>query len=157
MWAAFRNNVVLMELLLTKGADKELVDDEGLNCFDIAVIRMQYKAAHYLYKHEGMRRTEEERATLYAPMKDDSQLNKGKLYRNDFDVELFFLYMEQDVENLDSIDVFYEKKRREDQEWLAKDLVVDTRETWKQWFKRQRDFGEVPLIPREELPIENQP
>ena len=44
--------------------------------------------------------------------------------------------MEQDVENLDSIDVFYEKKRREYQEWLAKDLVVDTRETWKQWFKR---------------------
>jgi len=65
--------------------------------------------------------------------------------------------MEQDVDNLDSIDVFYEKKRREYQEWLAKDLVVDTRETWKQWFKRQRDFGEVPLIPREELPIENQP
>jgi len=72
-------------------------------------------------------------------------------------VELFFLYMEQDVDNLDSIDVFYEKKRREYQEWLAKDLVVDTRETWKQWFKRQRDFGEVPLIPREELPIEYQP
>jgi len=40
MWAAFRGNVILMELLITKGADKDLVDDEGLNCFDIAVIRM---------------------------------------------------------------------------------------------------------------------
>ena len=56
-----------MELLLTKGADKELTDNEGLNCFDIAVIRMQYEAAHYLYKHEGMRRTEEERQMLYIP------------------------------------------------------------------------------------------
>ena len=45
MWAAFRSNVVLVELLLTKGADKDLVDDEGLNCFDIAVIRMNYKVA----------------------------------------------------------------------------------------------------------------
>ena len=93
MWAAFRNNVVLMELLLTKGADKDLFDDEGLNCFDIAVIRMNYKAALYLYKHEGMRRTEEERAVLYAPQ-GDKELNTGKLYRNEFDVELFFLYME---------------------------------------------------------------
>ena len=47
---------------------------------------------------------------------------------------------------------------REDyQNWLAKDLVVDTRETWKQWFKRQRNFGEVPLVPIEELEEEFQP
>ena len=42
MWAAFRGNVILLELLITKGADKELVDNEGLNCFDIAVCRMHY-------------------------------------------------------------------------------------------------------------------
>ena len=47
--------------------------------------------------------------------------------------------------------------RDEYQEWLAKDLVVDTRETWKEWFRRQRKFGETPLIPREELPLEYQP
>ena len=47
--------------------------------------------------------------------------------------------------------------RREYQEWLAKDLVVDTRETWKQWLKRQRQFGEVPLVPRDELEERYQP
>ena len=41
--------------------------------------------------------------------------------------------------------------RREYQEWLAKDLVVDTRETWKDWFHRMQNFGEVPLVPIEEL------
>lgn len=40
MWAAFRGNVILLELLITKGADKDLEDNEGLNCFDIAVCRM---------------------------------------------------------------------------------------------------------------------
>jgi len=39
MWAAFRNNIVMMELLILKGADKDLEDNEGLNCFDIAVCR----------------------------------------------------------------------------------------------------------------------
>lgn len=39
MWAAFRNNIVMMELLITKGADINLEDKEGLNCFDLAVCR----------------------------------------------------------------------------------------------------------------------
>ena len=40
MWAAFRGNLQMTELLLERGADKELMDHEGLNCFDIAVIRL---------------------------------------------------------------------------------------------------------------------
>jgi ankyrin repeat protein len=59
MWAAFRGNIILLELLLTKGAERDAEDNEGLNCFDIAVIRMQYEAAHYLYKYHGMTRTAE--------------------------------------------------------------------------------------------------
>ena len=47
--------------------------------------------------------------------------------------------------------------RQEYQDWLAQDLVVDTRETWKEWFKRQRHFGEVPLVPIEELEEQFQP
>ena len=81
MWAAFRGNVILLELLITKGADINAEDDEGLNCFDIAVIRLQYEAAYYLYKHQGMRRSEEERCVLYKADKDDDNLNSGKLYR----------------------------------------------------------------------------
>jgi len=92
-WAAFRGNIVLMELLIMKGADLEAIDSEGLNSFDIAVIRMQYNSAHYLYKHHGMTRTEEERTALYAPTKDD-KMNSGKLYRGEFDIDLFFLFLE---------------------------------------------------------------
>ena len=42
MWAAFRDNLALCKLLVSKGADTSLLDNEGLNCFDIAVIRLQY-------------------------------------------------------------------------------------------------------------------
>jgi len=38
------------------------------------------------------------------------------------------------------------------EEWYSKDLVVDSRETWKKWFNRQLNFEDPPLIPREELP-----
>ena len=40
-----------------------------------------------------MRRSEEERSQLYAPQ-DESQIGTGKLYREEFDVDLFFLYLE---------------------------------------------------------------
>lgn len=43
------------------------------------------------------------------------------------------------------------------EEWLSKDLVVDTRETWGKWAKRQVNFEDPPLIPREDLPEVNQP
>ena len=44
-----------------------------------------------------------------------------------------YLYMGKVVEDYS---VFYEKKKQEKKEWEAKDLVVDTRETWKNWANR---------------------
>lgn len=35
---------------------------------------------------------------------------------------------------------------------MQKDLVVDTRETWTEMFKRVRDFEDQKLVPREDLP-----
>jgi hypothetical protein len=43
------------------------------------------------------------------------------------------------------------------EEWLSRDLVIDTRESWKSWFSRQLNFEDPPLVPREELPEEFQP
>ena len=40
MWAAYRDNLELCEFLISEGADITLEDNEGLNCFDIAVIRL---------------------------------------------------------------------------------------------------------------------
>ena len=67
------------------------------------------------------------------------------------------MMLEQGKETCEDREVFFEKKHREYQEWLQKDLVVDTRETWRQWMQRQVDFKEAKLIPREELPEEFHP
>ena len=39
MYAAMKGFIPAMEILLENGADKELTDQEGLNVFDICVIR----------------------------------------------------------------------------------------------------------------------
>ena len=82
-----------------------------------------------------MTRSEEERAILYSSLNED-ELSKGRLYREDFDMDLFFEFMATDVETVEDREIFFEKKRREYRDWLAKDLVVDTRETWTSWFER---------------------
>ena len=81
-----------------------------------------------------MRRTEEERAVLFKP-RTEEEIEKGFQYREEFDVDLFFLYLESDEEVTDR-EIFFEKMRREYQEWLQKDLVVDTRESWREWMRR---------------------
>ena len=40
---------------------------------------------------------------------------------------------------------------------MNKDLVVDTRESWREWIKRQAEFKDPPLVPRESLPEEYHP
>ena len=36
-------------------------------------------------------------------------------------------------------------------------MVIDPRETWKQWIRRTATFEEPPMIERKDLPDENQP
>lgn len=52
---------------------------------------------------------------------------------------------------------FFIKIKKEREEWLAKDLVVDRREAWRSWIWRQLNFEDAPLVPREELPHHLQP
>jgi len=40
------------------------------------------------------------------------------MYREEFDVDLFFLYLKKDRETIEDRSIFFEKKRREYQEWL---------------------------------------
>ena len=155
MWAAFRGKIDMMELLIARGANISLEDREGLNCFDIAVCRLQYDAAKFLYKTHGMWRTEEEREALYNA-RSDTELDQQQQYREQFDIDLFFLYLESDKQ-VENLDVFFEKIRREYEEWLKRDLVVDTRESWREWFHRQSVFGEAKLVPCEELEERYQP
>ena len=54
----------MMEFLLAKGADPNVTNNEGFNALDVAVHRMSYKAAKYLYDHCDMKFKSSEE---YAP------------------------------------------------------------------------------------------
>ena len=59
-----------------------------------------------------MTRTPEERSILYAP-KGEETLGTGVMYREQFDIDLFFLYLEQGREEVHDHTVFFEKMREE--------------------------------------------
>ena len=42
MWASFRDNTKMMEFLLEHGADVSLEDENGFNCLDLAITRLNY-------------------------------------------------------------------------------------------------------------------
>ena len=151
MWATMKGNLTTMELLIENGAKLDLTDQEGLNCFDLAVIKLRYEAAKYLFDNHGMTRSKEERELLYTKDAGEHQFNIGKLYRTDFDIDMFFSWLETGRKEVD-IEELFKKKQEEYKEWASKDLVVDTRESWREWIKRQAEFKDPPLVPREELP-----
>ena len=66
MWATMKGNLTTMELLIENGAKLDLTDQEGLNCFDLAVIKLRYEAAKYLFDNHGMTRSKDERELLYT-------------------------------------------------------------------------------------------
>lgn len=69
---------------------------------------------------------------------------------------MMFDKLDEDVEDV-VYDRFFDKIRKEREEWLQKDLVVDMRESYRNWMWRQLNFEEAPLVPREELPANLQP
>jgi len=69
---------------------------------------------------------------------------------------MMFDSLDADVEDVE-YERFFDKIKRERAEWLAKDLVVDMRESYRDWAWRQLNFVEAPLVPREELPLHMQP
>ena len=89
-----------------------LEDKDGWNALDIAIVRINYKAARILGK-AGLQRRE----------RSDYE---GKTWRK-FDIEMFFESLDADVEDV-PYKRFFDKIKRERAEWLAKDLVVDRRE-----------------------------
>mmetsp|Transcript_6669 Transcript_6669/g.10718 ORF Transcript_6669/g.10718 Transcript_6669/m.10718 type:complete len:265 (+) Transcript_6669:98-892(+) len=141
MWASFRDNTQMLEFLLENGADPTLTDKDGWNALDIAIIRINFQAAKLLCKHGIQRKTIEE--------------YEGKTWRK-YDIQMMFESIDADVEEV-PYQRFFDRIRKERAEWLSKDLVVDRRESWRNWTWRQFNFEEAPLVPREELPNHLQP
>ena len=106
--------------MLQSSPDLTAKDKDGWNPLDLAIIRINYKAARALTKAGIERRSLEE--------------YEGKTWRK-YDVQLMFDSIDRDVEEV-KYDDFFEKIKRERQEWLSKDLVVDMREGYKSWLVR---------------------
>jgi len=117
------------------------VDNEGYTAMDLAVIKQNYEVALQL-KKSG--------ASPKAP-----EFYEGKTWTK-YDVELFMEWLEEGRESIEYKVLFYKVKKAE-QEWQSRDLVVDIRETWGQFFHRQLNFEDPKLVPREELPEQFQP
>jgi len=103
--------------LLDYGATMDLEDNNGWNALDIAIIRMNYNIALVL-KKRGM-----------TPR--DKEMYESNLFQK-YDVDMFLQYLTEERLEVDP-DRFFDAIKREREEWLNKDLVVDTRETWKKW------------------------
>jgi len=93
----------MIDLLLVNKADTTLVDKDGWNAMDLAIIRINFKAAKALYKYGMPRREKEE--------------YEGKTWRK-YDIDLMFESIDADVEDV-PYKQFFEKIRRERAEWLA--------------------------------------
>ena len=74
----------------------------------------------------------------------------------EYDVELFIEKLNNE-EEVESNKIFFEKIRQKEKEWAERDLVLDPNETWNEWFKRNLEFEEPPMVPRDEIPEEKQP
>lgn len=59
MWAAWRNNIEMLEFLIEKGADIHIVNFKGEDALDVAVSRISYECALIL-KKSGLQPKEEE-------------------------------------------------------------------------------------------------
>ena len=67
MWAAWRDNVGMIDLLLEYKPDLEAVDKDGWNALDLAITRINYKAA--------------KRLTELGLTRKDKEAYEGKCFR----------------------------------------------------------------------------
>jgi ankyrin repeat protein len=131
MWASFRNNGKMCDFLLDHNADISLVDNEGWNALDIAIIKMNYESAIVL-KRRGLVPRDQD---FYVP----------HLWRK-YDIAMFLENLEANHDTIDYKRLFDLIKSKllsiinfgivQQEEWQNRDLVVDTRETWKSWISR---------------------
>jgi ankyrin repeat protein len=131
MWASFRNNGKMCDFLLDHNAEISLVDNEGWNALDIAIIKMNYESAIVL-KRRGLVPRDQD---FYVP----------HLWRK-YDIAMFLENLEANHDTIDYKRLFDLIKSKllsiinfgivQQEEWQNRDLVVDTRETWKSWISR---------------------
>eukprot|EP00831_Metopus_contortus_P059795 TRINITY_DN5176_c0_g1_i2.p1 TRINITY_DN5176_c0_g1~~TRINITY_DN5176_c0_g1_i2.p1 ORF type:complete len:290 (-),score=52.11 TRINITY_DN5176_c0_g1_i2:54-923(-) len=135
MWAAFVGSQEVTQFLVLQGADVNHANNEGLTAVDLAISRMHYMPALYLYQNGAKLKSIEEYRSIQRAI---------------FDLDKFMTFLLEKKE-VSEVSCFYIQKK------IGKDLVVDPRESWGQFFKRVYNFDHAPMIERSELPTEKQP
>ena len=95
-WAAFRGFVDIMEILIDAGADPSLLDKDGLTCFELALIRVQYGPVKYGW----------DKCNFRPPKEKEEYL---ELAQSKFDIDLFYQYLENGRDDPKNRDIFFEK------------------------------------------------
>lgn len=82
IWVAFRDNIPMLEYLIENGADVNLIDKDGNSALDVAIIRINFKAAKMMTK-AGLQR------------KDKAEY-EGKTWRK-YDLDMMFDGIDADL------------------------------------------------------------
>lgn len=98
LWASAKGDIVTMKFLLSKGAKMDHEDEQGLNAFDICVVKILYEAALYLSKEHGFR-------------SKPAQFYKEHGASKNFDFELLDDYLAEGREQVSSEEFFARANR----------------------------------------------
>jgi ankyrin repeat protein len=140
--ATKRNHKDVVEYLLRQGADPNVSTPAGLTILEHAILPGYYEVALMLYdqvKQKELRSPQE--------YQDLAGTYNGRYV--DYEIFLENLQKKTPLENVPN---FLTRPVR-----VYRDPVVDPRESWGQWMRRQLDFKDPPLVERDELPEELQP
>lgn len=140
--AAKRDNIELVQYLLDKGSNIDVIGKTGLTALDYAVLQGNYNCALELVKKVKVTK-------LKTPFEYFHIAAKYKYRWIDYDIVVEALQMAVPFENVRD---FFRKPKK-----TFVDPVVDPRETWKNWIIRNIDFEDPPMVERSELPEDMQP
>ncbi|KRX05938.1 Ankyrin repeat-containing domain [Pseudocohnilembus persalinus] len=145
MWAARRGQIIVVKFLVENGADVTLLCPDKFNVLEQSVLYGQYDIALYL-----ITRIPKIAETLkpYETYENFVDLNRFRYV----DYKNFIDHLLQKIP-FSACPDFYTRPKPPP----LKDPVQDPREPWKKWFSRVLEFGEPPMVERDELPENLQP
>jgi hypothetical protein len=140
--AVRRNHIRIARYLLEHRADFDFITPYGLTTLDFAILAGYYEIAQLICertKNKRMRTSEE-----YEEL--------GIQYNYRYVNYPMFLESLEKMIQVENVPNFLKRFKK-----VYRDPVVDPRETWKEWTKRQLEFKDPPLVERDDLPEELQP
>ncbi|EGR27574.1 hypothetical protein IMG5_193740 [Ichthyophthirius multifiliis] len=147
MWAAKRGHIQMAQYLLENGAEllQKSQDKNQFTALEMAIVNGQYEMCLFLLNQDESQLEKLKKWEVYL----DAAQGKYLSYVN---YEQFIVYLKQKVP-FENCPNFY---KRPDPPKLH-DPVIDPRETWTEFFARNIDFKEPPMVERNELGENLQP